>query len=481
MRKLPFRSLRWRFAFWFGLYIIAIAISIRYMHYRLAVDLLERDIDDQLWARLGSLKVQQRFAPETVLDPNLSLGGLFLPDIRAASDWKPSRSLRLIMPALCHSGPEAAGFSWFAGVWQRDGTAVDEVGLPPGLSWDPQWTTRLDTIWTGGDGRLRLAATGGEGDTVLLVGTPLDTLSNAEREVIFFHVWSMVWAVPIGLSLAWLVLSQMLKPLAGIARTAERIGAGHFEERIDVAAADSEIVGMATMINGMLDRLDALRLAQSRFNADLAHQVLNPVHGMLLQTDVALQRPRSNEELAQTIDRVHGLAARIRTLCEAMLTYSRTLAIEPAGLKPIDLEPVVEAAVEQVMPVAAERGITIEVASPSAIVRGQAELLMQVFINLLANAVEHSPDHGRVAITIGLREGHWEVVVVDHGCGVPAAAEPHLFERFFQGAKPEGRPRTSHGIGLAICKNIMTSHGGDVSYQPTPGGGATFTARFPPA
>lgn len=478
MPRLRFRSLRWRFAFWFGLFILALAIGARYVQFRLAVELLARDIDAQLWARLGALKAQQRFAPETLLDPEIRLGGLFLPDIRLATDWKPSGILRVVMPMESRTDLEQPVFPWFAGIWRPDGTTVDTLNVPLGFAWEPGWRDRTDRLWTHTDGRLRLALTDGRDDTLLLVGTTLDNLRTAELQAIFFYAWTLAAVTPFGVAIGWLLLTRMMKPLDGITRTADRIRQGHFDERIDVAAADSELIGMAETLNGMLDRLEAVRVNQSRFNADVAHQVLNPVHGILLQTDVAMQRPRSAEELSQTVASVRELATGIRSLCESLLAFSRSQALEPEALKPVDLDPIIDAAIEQVSPLAADRGVTITCDVAPTVVNGQPELLQQVFVNLLANAIAHSPASGTVSIDTGRRDGEACVMVVDHGSGISPAEAAHLFERFFHG---ERHGDGGHGLGLAICQSIMHGHGGEVAYRPTPGGGATFEVRWPRA
>lgn len=478
MPSVLFRSLRWRFAFWFGLFILSLAVGARAVQFRMAVELLDRDIDAQLWARLGALKAQQRFAPETLLDPTLRLGGLLLPDIRTATDRKSSGMLRFIMPTISRTNLNEPAFPWFAGIWRHDGTTVDALGLPPGFTWEPGFRDRTDRLWTPADGRLRLAATAGQDNTLLLVGTPLAPLHAAERQAIFFYSWTLAAAILPGLLVCWLLLTRMLKPLGGITQTAERIRQGCFDERIDVTAADSELVGMCETINSMLDRLDAIRIKQSRFNADVAHQVLNPVHGILLQTDVAMQRPRTGEELLATVTSVRELAGKIQSLCESLLSYSQSLTLEPTSLKQVDLDPIIDAAVEQTASLASARGVTVDSSSSSCVVRGQAELLEQVFVNLLTNALAHSPVASTVSIETRERDGRCVVIVTDHGSGISSTDAPHIFERFVRGGSGDSASG-GYGLGLAICQSIMTSHGGEVIHQPTPGGGATFEVRFP--
>lgn len=467
-------SLRWRFVLWFGPLVLVSAVSIRAMHYRSTVGLLGRDVDVQLWSRLGALKAQERFAPETLLDEHFRVADLFLPNLDRATGWTAGHAVGLPLPKLGW-GEGDDRFVWFAGVWRRDGTPVDALDLPPGFAWDDAWHGRLDTLWTSADGRHRLTATAGSHDTVLLAGTPLAGLVAAKRATFLTHVATFALWMPLVVGVAWLLLSRLLHPLRGIAATARRIRAGRFDERIDVATADAEIAGVAGTLNDMLDRLDAVRVAQSRFNADVAHQLLNPVHGILLEADVALSRQRSEVELVAAVGRMGDLAHRIESLCEALLTFSRTAALQPERLRRLDLEPIVAEAVEQVLPGAAMRGIEIE-PTGSAIVKGDESLLHEVFVNLLDNAVAHAPDGGRIEIMTEASPEGCRVRVVDHGRGVAPEAVARLFQRF-QTASPGG----GHGIGLALCRSILRGHGGDVVYFPTPGGGATFEVRFPKA
>jgi signal transduction histidine kinase len=461
-------SLRWRFWAWFGIAFVFGAVALRLVHYQGVVDTVERDIDIQLWSRLAAVKAQERFAPDTLLDPHLRAAGVFLADLPAASGS--------MLHSLGIGGPRIAPerFQWFAGVWKRDGTRVDDLDLPAGLGWDATWLSRLESIWTTADGRYRLAATAGGHDTVLVAGTPLADLAAAERRAAAFQVWTFVIWVPLLLGIAWLILSRALVPLAQITSTARRIRAGAFEERLDLSRADAEVAEMAVTINDMLDRLQAIRTSQSRFNADLAHQLLNPVHAILLEASADRDRPRSAEQLAASLAQVDGLARRIEGICEVLLAYSRSAAVDPARLKAIDLEPVVAAAIDRIEPQARGRGVTVVPPDRTAVVKGDATLLEEVFLNLLANAVEHSLAGGRIDVTVQSDATSCLVAIIDHGTGVAAADLPALFERFHS-RKPGG----GHGIGLALSRLIARSHGGDILHEPTPGGGATFVVQLP--
>jgi len=479
LRRFP---LRWRLVATFGLALVAILAVGRYVQYRVAIELLARDIDAQLWARLGALKAERRLAVGTVAAGVLKLSDDVLPDLRLASDRRPSPLLRWVMPVEAHESLAEPAFPWFASAWKEDGTLIAAADLPADVHWEPEWSRRDGTLWTGLHGRYRLAACADSG-SLLVVGAPLDALREAEREVARFHLVAITVIAPLLIGLLVLLLDRLLRPLAAITGTVERIRAGRFEERVDLSSADAEIVGMAATINGMLDRLAEVRDKQARFNADLAHEVLGPVHGILLEADAleeqatAAGTPREAEGLR--IAAIRGRASRIEMLCEALLSYSKSLSIAAERLREVDLEPVVDLAVEQVAQAAAGRGVRIRNDVGSAIVRGQADLLQQVFVNLLANAVGHSPAGAEVRIEAERGPRELRLRVIDRGGGVSPEDVAHVFERFFSRPPTGGTAERGHGVGLSLSREIMRGHRGDLTLVPTPGGGATFVATFP--
>ena len=468
------RSLRWRATISMALFLIAIGIAIRSVNYEVTREILVRDIDTQLWTRLGALKTRQQFAPETLLAPDLAFPELALPDVRTASDLKPSVAMRLFIPSAVTARP----FPWFAGAWSEDGTLLGALRLPDKVAQGEPWRDSKETIQTTPDGKARLAICRGSDGTVLLVGTPLEPLAQAMREALWFYVWTVALAIPPMALAMWWILSRMMMPLAGISRTAATIAAGDFAARIDLAEADSELVGMATTLNCMLDRLEGIRISQARFNADVAHEILNPIHGILLQADLAQQRPRTTDELAHTVEHCRALALRIQKLSEALLTLSKAESAGDGPLATLDLEPIVEEAATQVESLAQARHVTLQVDSQSTVVVGNADLLHQVFVNLLANGIEYSPVGGHVEIVMARAGWRFVVRVIDHGEGIPASRAEQVFERFFREDSSRVTATGGHGLGLAICRSIMRGHGGDVVCRSTPGGGATFEVQF---
>jgi two-component system OmpR family sensor kinase len=465
-------SLRRRFMLTFGALFVLGAVVLRLIHYSTTVTAMARDVDLELRAHLFAFEVHDRLAPLLPAGTRRPDDGFLLPTIQPMEAGG-QRGITAIFN-LGARPIDLSRFRWFAGGWKPDGTIVHAVGLPPGLAWDRAWASLPGTAWTTADGRWRLAAIAGADGTVLVAGTSTTELREAARNQALYQVATFVTWVPLVLGVAWLTLARVLSPLASIAATARRIRSGSFGQRIDVAHADAEVAEVAGTINAMLDKLDDIRDAQSRFNADVAHQLVNPVHAILLECDAERGGDRARSDLAEALERIDALARRIEEVCEGLLCYARTAALDPARLRPIDLEPIVAAAIERVERRAEERGIAIGPPTSGAVVRGDADLLEEVIVNLLTNAVEHGAPGERIEVTLATGAERCRMAVIDHGPGVSGLALPKLFDRFHSGKATGG-----HGIGLALSRRIARSHGGDLVHEATPGGGATFVLLLP--
>ncbi len=228
---------------------------------------------------------------------------------------------------------------------------------------------------------------------------------------------------------------------------------------------------------------EAANRAKDDFLSTLSHELRTPLTSMLgwarLLRSRRLDAAATDEGLA-TIERASRTQAR---LIEELLDVSRIVSGKLAlDLHPLDLAPVVRAAVDAIRPAADLKGISLTIAlEPNAgAVHGDAERLQQVFGNLLGNAIKFTPPGGRIAVRLR-REGTMaRISVEDTGAGFGSDFAPHLFERFRQADASSTREHGGLGLGLAIVKSLVELHGGSV--QAVSGGlgqGATFTLALP--
>jgi len=195
---------------------------------------------------------------------------------------------------------------------------------------------------------------------------------------------------------------------------------------------------------------------------------------MLEQADGA---PELQDRIASTLEEV----ARLAKIVEGLFALSRLDAGEAqAEWVRVDLAKLAATTAEQMGLLAEDKGIAISFESAGeVIVHGDRGRLKQVIVNLLDNAIKYTPSGGRVLIRTGIRQGTAFLEVVDTGVGIPAAAIPRVFDRFFRVDEARSRAEGGAGIGLSIVKSITTAHGGTVSVESEGQRGTRFHIEFP--
>ena len=249
-----------------------------------------------------------------------------------------------------------------------------------------------------------------------------------------------------------------------------------------------ELGRLGEAFNAMLDRLESQLQAHARFTADISHELGNPLGSVMLQMQVASEEESSPEELRTTLRSCLEITRRMDHLRKSLLDLSLAQARQGTQNPVINLEPVVEEAVEAVEAAAHAKDVTIETDGTTALLPGNPELLYQLMVNLLGNAIRHTPEGSVVRVLVHPAEFEGKPIVsigvLDEGRGVPSEDVPGLFERFFRSqsdrlVRPRGHAGLRTGLGLAICKSIAKAHQGIIRYSPGPQGGALFEVLLP--
>jgi two-component system sensor histidine kinase MtrB len=287
---------------------------------------------------------------------------------------------------------------------------------------------------------------------------------------------------------AWLVVHQAARPVAGAARVAERLAGGDFTERLEIRGEDefarlgAAFNEMADALQGHIEELEELSRVQQRFVADVSHELRTPLATIRLagevihaaRGDFPAAVARSAELLVTQIERFDALLA---DLLEISRFDARAAALD---VEPSDLVAVVSRVAGELMPLAESRHTRLALHVPDTQVRATLDTrrIERIVRNLVGNAIEHAEGEG-VDIYVAGSEASVALVVRDHGAGMQPDQVARVFDRFWRGDPARARTTGGTGLGLAIAQEDARLHGGMVDAWGAPGRGASFRLVLP--
>lgn len=310
------------------------------------------------------------------------------------------------------------------------------------------------------------------------VGQSLKVIETTLRLVLIFltggTLATLLIAALVGAFLSW----TALRPIEKITQTANQIvGAQDLKQRLPAPKANDEIGRLITTINNMLERLDNFFQAQVRLSADVSHELRTPLTAIRGNVDL-LRRGAANDpaELEEALEVIDGELDRMSRIVADLLLLSQADAGISLRMGPVELDTVILDVYRQAQVVT--NGVNIQLGhEDQAIVKGDADRLKQLLINLVTNAIKHTPSGGNITISL-YRDPDWvRVIVTDTGRGIAPTALPHIFERFYQADDAPKHKGT--GLGLSIAQWIAKAHGGKITVTSELGKGSTFILWLP--
>jgi two-component system, OmpR family, sensor histidine kinase VanS len=289
----------------------------------------------------------------------------------------------------------------------------------------------------------------------------------------------MTFLLVFGLLGGWILAGRMLAPLTRITDATRVAATGSLSHRIQLDGRRDEFRELADAFDAMLARLEAHVAEQQRFAANASHELRTPL--AITQTLLEVARNDLNGDNGELVDRLHAVNTRAIDLTEALLLLSR--ADQHAFTRErIDLSLLAEEATETLLPLAEERGITMETSGEITPTVGSHALLLQLTTNVVHNAIVHNrPEQGTVWVTTSVHPKSVALTVENTGEKLTPQLVATLAEPFLRGTK---RIRTDHpgvgvGLGLAIVKSITQAHDGTLTLTPRPAGGLRVTVHLP--
>jgi two-component system, OmpR family, phosphate regulon sensor histidine kinase PhoR len=230
------------------------------------------------------------------------------------------------------------------------------------------------------------------------------------------------------------------------------------------------------------DQTEVSRLerASKEFLTSVSHELRTPLSSIKLMLETVIESPDDEAAdlfLPQALAQVDRLASLVQQLLEQARAESGQLRL---NLREIDLEQVAHPIVASFEPQAANKGVRLELLSMRPVrVEADPDRLAQVFVNLIDNALRHTPAGGSVSVELDATGNDAIMRVRDTGVGIPYRDIPHIFERFYVVDRSRTRESGGAGLGLAIVKGIVDAHGGTVTTESMLGSGTLFTVRLP--
>lgn len=319
---------------------------------------------------------------------------------------------------------------------------------------------------------------------VVQIAAPLGPITRdiagLTRALLLVLPLSLLVAVVAGIFLT----ERALRPVKEMTRAAAGIQADQLSLRLPVSGAD-EFDELASTFNAALERVETAfddrerAIAQlRRFTADASHELRTPLTTIKANTGVALTDAQPSPEHVHALRQIDRAADRMTAVVQDLLLLARSdagqLALDRSA---VSLSEVVQDAIDS-LPHCPHAPISFETRDVETLVCGDHEHLRRLFLNLLQNAVRHTPREGRIAIAITRTGGQAAVCVQDSGCGIAAEHLPLIGQPFYRVDAGRDRRHGGAGLGLAICRSIAAAHGASIDIVSRPNEGTAITVAF---
>jgi signal transduction histidine kinase len=296
-------------------------------------------------------------------------------------------------------------------------------------------------------------------DGYLLVGWSTHQLREMEEMVVGTFTWGLAGCIALALAGGLFMSRRLMGRIETVSNTSRSIIGEDLRQRLPVSQVGDELDHLAGSINVMLDRIEGLMINLRQVTSDIAHDLRTPLTRLRQRLELAI-RAESDPELARAT--LENAVVEIDSILGVFGALLRIAQIEgnasAVTFKPVNLRELLDTIVEVYLPMAEEKTQTLSEDVPAdLVVNGDRELLMQLFANLVENALRYSPHDGRISLTASQSKQHVAVQVADDGPGIPEQFRAKVLQRFFRLESSRSTP--GNGLGLSLVDAIVRLHG----------------------
>ncbi len=311
--------------------------------------------------------------------------------------------------------------------------------------------------------------------------TRADAMQSRLRKLLATLMLTGLILLPLATVISELVSRQLQRPIEELIRDIRSIDTQNLTSRLRAGGRVEEIVDLAGEFNELLERVEAEVRRMRRFTANASHELRTPIASLRAGIDVCLRRPREAEEYRAHLEESLGEIDRVQRVVEGLLALAREPdgARKPSVRERVEIAKVVAQACRVLKNLADEKQIEVryEIQGAPAVPGDPAQIELML-INLIDNAIRHSPRGKTVRVEAHREESGVRLLVSDQGTGIPKEERANVFERHFQGREASKSARTG-GIGLDLVRWVVEVHGGQVRVLDDDEPGAKFEILLP--
>lgn len=277
---------------------------------------------------------------------------------------------------------------------------------------------------------------------------------------------------------------RALAPVREIIKTSQGIGVHNLAGRLAIPPANDELRRLSETLNEMLGRIETSVKRVTQFTADASHDLRTPIALIRTSAEVALRRPRSEQEYREALSQILVCSEEATHLIENLLALARADAgAAELHMKDIDLVPHCKKIAEDASILTAAKGIhfTQQLTAGPVRVSADPDEIERLLLIVLENAAKYTPPGGRIEMSLSNGSSKARIEIHDSGIGISEKDLPHIFERFYRADQARSREPGGSGLGLAIARWIVEMHGGSIEARSVVRGGSTFRIFLPVA
>lgn len=329
------------------------------------------------------------------------------------------------------------------------------------------------------------------GIATVLLGLPLKTETGTKAMFLetlappstsFVAKWGLIFATCslIAGSLLILIASVFLvRPIKKLTKATKRIAAGDFNVKLNIKQT-SELGTLARSFEDMMHDLQQLEQMRREFVTNVSHEVQSPLTSISGYAQALKQVDLSDQERSRYLDIIIAEAKRMSTMSDSLLKLSMLESqSQQPRLSTLSLDEQIRRVIVTLQPQWSARNIHFELDLQAVKVLADHDQLNQVWTNILSNGIKFSKDGGVIHVSTKQDIKNVTIRISDTGIGIPLEDQKRIFERFFKSDRSHSRKYDGSGMGLAIVKQIVSLHQGDIRVESEPGQGTTFIVTLP--